>query len=76
MTDQVLDDQYDQAVRFVIASQKPNNSAVQRQFGIGYNAAAEMIERMEADGIVSAQRQDGTRKILVKEAPEPLLKGD
>jgi len=70
MTDQVLDDQYDQAVRFVIASQKPNNSAVQRQFGIGYNEAAEMIERMEADGIVSTQRQDGTRKLLLNEAPK------
>ncbi len=50
-----LDALFDQAVNFVTQKRKASISGVQRQFRIGYNRAARIIEQMEAQGIVSAQ---------------------
>lgn len=59
-----LDPLYHDAKRIVIAERKPSISLVQRHLRIGYNRAARLIEQMEADGLVSAMRADGTREVL------------
>jgi S-DNA-T family DNA segregation ATPase FtsK/SpoIIIE len=59
------DELYDQAVNFVIESRKASISSVQRKLRIGYNRAANMIERMERDGVVSAMSSNGNREVLV-----------
>jgi S-DNA-T family DNA segregation ATPase FtsK/SpoIIIE len=56
---------YDEAVNFVIESRKASISSVQRKLRIGYNRAANMIERMERDGVVSAMSSNGNREVLV-----------
>ncbi len=58
------DELYDQAVEFVCEKGYASTSAVQRQFRIGYNRAARMIEQMERDGIISEQNGSKKRKIL------------
>ncbi|HAP6012752.1 DNA translocase FtsK [Escherichia coli] len=63
-----LDPLFDQAVQFVIEKRKASISGVQRQFRIGYNRAARIIEQMEAQGIVSEQGHNGNREVL---APPP-----
>ncbi|WP_245575298.1 DNA translocase FtsK [Chitinibacter tainanensis] len=56
---------YDEAVAHVIRSRRASISAVQRQFRIGYNRAARLIEQMEAAGIVSNMESNGNRSVLV-----------
>ncbi|EFZ8619632.1 DNA translocase FtsK [Shigella boydii] len=63
-----LDPLFDQAVQFVTEKRKASISGVQRQFRIGYNRAARIIEQMEAQGIVSEQGHNGNREVL---APLP-----
>ncbi|HBN5740725.1 TPA: DNA translocase FtsK [Klebsiella oxytoca] len=63
-----LDPLFDQAVNFVTEKRKASISRVQRQFRIGYNRAARIIEQMEAQGIVSEQGHNGNREVL---APPP-----
>ncbi|NDJ58289.1 DNA translocase FtsK [Enterobacteriaceae bacterium 4M9] len=66
--DEELDPLFDQAVSFVVEKRKASISGVQRQFRIGYNRAARIIEQMEAQGIVSPQGHNGNREVL---APPP-----
>ncbi|EPF2242596.1 DNA translocase FtsK [Citrobacter werkmanii] len=66
--DEELDPLFDQAVNFVTQKRKASISGVQRQFRIGYNRAARIIEQMEAQGIVSEQGHNGNREVL---APPP-----
>ena len=63
-----LDPLFDQAVNFLTEKRKASISGVQRQFRIGYNRAARIIEQMEAQGIVSEQGHNGNREVL---APPP-----
>ncbi|HBR1740121.1 TPA: DNA translocase FtsK [Klebsiella pneumoniae] len=63
-----LDPLFDQAANFVTEKRKASISGVQRQFRIGYNRAARIIEQMEAQGIVSEQGHNGNREVL---APPP-----
>ncbi len=63
-----LDQLFDQAVKFVTEKRKASISGVQRQFRIGYNRAARIIEQMEAQGIVSEAGHNGNREVL---APPP-----
>ncbi|EOJ9326125.1 DNA translocase FtsK [Shigella flexneri] len=63
-----LDPLFDQAVQFVTEKRKASISGVQRQFRIGYNRAARIIEQMEAQGIVREQGHNGNREVL---APPP-----
>ncbi|EIK0223894.1 DNA translocase FtsK [Escherichia coli] len=63
-----LDPLFDLAVQFVTEKRKASISGVQRQFRIGYNRAARIIEQMEAQGIVSEQGHNGNREVL---APPP-----
>ncbi|HEX5452269.1 MAG TPA: DNA translocase FtsK 4TM domain-containing protein [Stellaceae bacterium] len=59
---------YDQAVALVTRERKASTSFVQRYLQIGYNRAARLIERMEAEGVVSQANHVGKREIL---APPP-----
>lgn len=62
--DEERDMLFDQAVAFVIEKRKASISAVQRQFRIGYNRAARIVDQMEAEGIVSPQGHNGNREVL------------
>lgn len=55
---------FEQATQHVVATGRPTISTIQRQFRIGYNRAARMIESMEAKGIVSAPAHDGSRTVI------------
>ena len=56
---------YDQVVAFIAEKQKVSVSLVQRQFKIGYNRSARIVEAMENSGLVSAQKGSGNREVLV-----------
>lgn len=58
---------YEQAKEFVIRDGKASTSHVQRRLRIGYNRAARIIEKMEAEGIVGAANHVGKREVLVRE---------
>jgi S-DNA-T family DNA segregation ATPase FtsK/SpoIIIE len=60
-------DLYARAIEHVARAQKASTSFIQRQLRIGYNNAARLIERMEADGFVSAPDHVGRREVLVDE---------
>ncbi|HID00641.1 MAG TPA: DNA translocase FtsK, partial [Piscirickettsiaceae bacterium] len=59
------DSLYDAAVAFVIEKQRVSVSMIQRQFSIGYNRAARIVEAMEKAGVVSSMASNGSRKVLV-----------
>ena len=61
---------YDQIVDFVTSSRKVSTSSVQRRFRIGYNRASIMVEKMEAEGVVSAMDGNGQRQVI---APKPVV---
>jgi S-DNA-T family DNA segregation ATPase FtsK/SpoIIIE len=59
------DDLYDRAVALVAREKKASTSFVQRHLQIGYNRAARLIDRMEAEGVVSRANHVGKREVLV-----------
>ncbi|EOI7349014.1 DNA translocase FtsK [Yersinia enterocolitica] len=61
------DDRYPEAVSFIKEKGKASISGLQRELRIGYNRAAWLLERMQAEGIVSQPTPDGTRQVLVGE---------
>ncbi|MDN4503255.1 DNA translocase FtsK 4TM domain-containing protein [Alteromonadaceae bacterium BrNp21-10] len=67
--DQEDDAFYDEAVAFVTTNRKVSVSLIQRQFRIGYNRAARIVEQMEASGVVTEAGHNGTREVL---APPPI----
>jgi S-DNA-T family DNA segregation ATPase FtsK/SpoIIIE len=62
--DAEADPLYDEATAFVVRSRRASISSVQRQFRIGYNRAARLVEQMEAAGLVSALGRNGVREVL------------
>ncbi|MBC8655083.1 hypothetical protein GQR86_21900, partial [Providencia vermicola] len=68
-----LDPLLNEAIDFVIAKQRVSISGVQRQFRIGYNRAAQIVEQMEEFCIVSEPLKDGNREVLVSEIGEVKL---
>lgn len=63
-SDEELDPLFDQVVAFVVDKRRASISGVQRQFRIGYNRAARIVEQMESQGIVSAPSHNGNREVL------------
>ena len=59
-------DLFDRAVDLVISENRPSISYIQRRLNIGYNRAANLIERMEKEGIVSKPTVNGKRQVLSK----------
>ena len=55
---------YDEAAEFVLKTRRASISFVQRQFRIGYNRAARLVEAMEAAGLVSSMGPNGQREVL------------
>lgn len=64
-----LDALYDEAVNFVTEKRRVSISSVQRQFRIGYNRSARIVEQMEMQGVVSTAGTNGAREVL---APPPI----
>ncbi len=58
---------YDQAVALVCRERKASTSFVQRHLQIGYNRAARIVERMEAEGVVSRANHVGKREVLAQD---------
>ena len=56
--------QYTDAVKFVVEKQRVSISAIQRRLRIGYNRAAEILEEMVVNGVVSEPGQNGAREVL------------
>ncbi len=59
------DELYDRAVAVVYQHRKASTSFIQRHLQIGYNRAARIVERMEAEGVVSQANHVGKREILL-----------
>ena len=70
--DSAEDQSYRRAVQVVAESQKASTSYIQRQLRIGYNSAARLIERMEAQGIVSRPDHVGRREVLIDRDGNPV----
>ena len=62
----VAGDLYDRALAIVARERKATTSYIQRRLEIGYNRAARIIERMEAEGVVSAANHVGKREVLAR----------
>ena len=67
--EEALDTLYDEAVNFVTEKRRVSISSVQRQFRIGYNRAARIVEQMEVQGVVTNPGNNGAREVL---APPPV----
>lgn len=59
------DERYDEAVRVVIEHRQASASLLQRRLGVGYNRAANLIEEMEANGVVGPAQGSKPRKVLL-----------
>lgn len=64
LNDEEIDPLFDQAVSFVVDKRRASISSIQRQFRIGYNRAARIVEQMEVQGVVSAPNNSGNREVL------------
>ncbi len=67
--DEEFDEKYDQAVELVTDLGQASISLVQRYMKIGYNRAARIIERMEAEGVVGPSDGAKPRKVLARKVP-------
>jgi DNA segregation ATPase FtsK/SpoIIIE-like protein len=64
-SDEEYDELYDHAVAYVCQMDKASSSMIQREFKIGYNRAARIIEVMEREGVIGAADGARPRAILV-----------
>jgi S-DNA-T family DNA segregation ATPase FtsK/SpoIIIE len=62
------EDLYSQAVQIILEADRPSISYLQRRLGIGYNKSANLIEKMQQNGILSAPDSTGKRTILTKKS--------
>jgi len=61
------DETFDKAVAIIAHDRKCSTSYIQRRLSIGYNRAANIVERMEAEGMISEAGAGGKREILLPE---------
>jgi S-DNA-T family DNA segregation ATPase FtsK/SpoIIIE len=64
------DELYEHAVALVTRERKASVSFIQRCLQIGYNRSARLVDRMEAEGIVSSANHVGKREVLVSSRSE------
>jgi S-DNA-T family DNA segregation ATPase FtsK/SpoIIIE len=64
--DEVPDELYDQAVLVVSQLERVSISLLQRKMGIGYNRSADLIERLEREGIIGPANGIKPREVLVR----------
>ncbi|MCJ7640454.1 MAG: DNA translocase FtsK 4TM domain-containing protein [Desulfobacterales bacterium] len=64
--DEEYDEKYDEAVAFVAETGLASISLIQRRFRIGYNRAARIVEKMEAEGVVGPSDGVKAREVLIK----------
>ena len=58
-------DRYLEARALVLGADKASASFIQRRLGVGYNEAARYVERMEAEGLITAADHVGRRRVLM-----------
>jgi len=64
--EEMSDEKYEEALRFVYDRGEASISMIQRRFRIGYNRAARMVERMEREGVVGPSSGIKPREVLKK----------
>lgn len=64
------DSLYEEAITFIIESNKASTSLLQRRFGIGYTRAAKLMDMMESKGIISSAQGNKPRQVLVSSDEE------
>jgi len=64
------DDLYDKAVDIVLRERKASTSFIQRQLQVGYNKAANLVERMEREGIIGSANAMGKREVFGRKPDE------
>lgn len=62
--DEALDPLFDEALQYILMKRKASIAGIQREFRIGFNRAARIIEQMEELGIVSPANANGNRDVL------------
>jgi S-DNA-T family DNA segregation ATPase FtsK/SpoIIIE len=67
------DELFEKAVAIVLRDRKASTSYLQRRLSIGYNRAADLVERMEREGLIGPANNVGKREILYssREAGSP-----
>ena len=60
------DEEYEMCRAFVIKAQKASTSLLQRQFRIGYNKAARIIDQLESDGVIGPQIGSKPREVYIR----------
>lgn len=61
------DELFDKAVEIVATTRKVSTSFIQRQLKLGYNRAADLVDRMEREGMISQPDHVGRRQVLLPE---------
>lgn len=61
------DELFQKAVQVVVRDKKISTSYIQRSLRIGYNRAADIMDRMEKEGIVSEPNHAGKRELLLEQ---------
>lgn len=74
-TSDLTDADYERAIGVMVRHQRVSTSLVQRELGLVYNAAAKLVERAEAEGIVTRPNEVGARFLAARKTPPPLDDG-
>lgn len=69
-TDNQIDERFEDAARFVVATQSGLRSDLQRNLALGYARAGRILDQLEAAGIVGPENGKEPREVLVKDSEE------
>lgn len=65
MEEEEQDELFEEVLLFVLEQNQASTSLLQRQFRIGYNRAARLIDTLHAHGVISAQNGAKPREVLI-----------